>query len=238
MLRGSLFLYAAAVVALATAVLFARHQNGAEIMARQAASTWKVSPVVPKDAPAQEPFETNSAIKFNDGPVGRAAVQRRDVAAMSIEPEEHSASETRTVIDPLSRPVLKSSDLSTISEPPSIAGTQTNAVLDSGMFSISLPNPAPPAVSTGEKLQPPKLVSSPLLASYLLERTGKMQGVVVIDALVDDTGIVTDMKVISGSPRLTKVATDALHTWKFEPARLDGQPIAMRTKVNVNFRLP
>jgi TonB family protein len=86
-------------------------------------------------------------------------------------------------------------------------------------------------------VQPPKLVSSPSLSSSLLERTGKMQGVVVIDALIDEKGDVIDMKVISGFPRLTEVAMKALHTWKFEPARLNGQPIAMRTKVSVNFRL-
>jgi TonB family protein len=237
MLRGSRFVYAAAVVTLATAVLLARHQNGAVITAHQPASTWKTSPEVPTAEPIQ-PVEPNSAIQFNDGPVERAAVQPRDLVAKSIEPEEHSAPETRIAIDPLSQPVLTSPDLSTISEPPILPGTQTNAVLDGGMFSVSLPNPTTPAANTGKNLLPPKLVSSPLLASSLLERTGKMQGVVVIDALIDDSGIVTDMKVISGFPRLAQVAMDAVHMWKFEPARLNGQPIAVRTKVSVNFRLP
>jgi len=62
-----------------------------------------------------------------------------------------------------------------------------------------------------------------------------MEGVVVIDALVDATGKVTDMRVISGFPRLTQAAMDALRTWKYEPARLDGQPIAMHMKVRITF---
>jgi protein TonB len=71
----------------------------------------------------------------------------------------------------------------------------------------------------------------------LVARTEKMEGVVVIDALVDDTGKVTDMKVISGFPRLTQAAMDALRTWKYEPARLNGQPIAMHMKVSISFSL-
>jgi len=236
MLRGSRFVYAAAVVTLATAVLLARHQNEAVITAHQPASTWKASPEVPTTEPIQ-PVETNSAIQFKNGPTENVAVQRRDVVAEPIETDEVSEPETRSVIDPLSRPVLTSPDLSAMSEPVAISGTQTNAVLDGGMFSISLPNSTPQAANTDGNLQPPRLVSSPLLASSLPERAGKMQGVVVIDALVDDTGIVTDMKIISGFPRLTKVAMDAVHTWKFEPARQNGRPIAMRTKVSVNLSL-
>jgi len=236
-LRVTRFLYAAAIAALATAVLLAHRQNGAVTIVHQVANTSKASPVVPTASPIQ-PAETNSAIRFNDGSVVHAAARRDNEIVKPIESKEHLAPVTRSVIDTLSRPVLKSPDLSSINEPPLIMGTQINEVLDNGIFTISLPEPTPPVASTGEDLQPPKLVSSPPLASSLLERTGKMQGVAVIDALVDDKGKVTNMKVVSGFPRLTEVAMEALHTWKFEPARLNGQPIAMRTKVSVNFRLP
>jgi len=64
-----------------------------------------------------------------------------------------------------------------------------------------------------------------------------MEGVVVIDAVIDATGKVTDMRVISGFPRLTQAAMDSLRTWKYEPARLNGQPIAMHMKVSMNFGL-
>jgi type II secretory pathway predicted ATPase ExeA len=236
MLRVSRFLYTAAVVALATAALLARRQNGAVIIARQVANTWKTFPVVHTTAPIQ-PAETNSAIKFNDGSVDRVAAQHGTGISKSTEPLESLLARTKTDIDTLSRPVLKSPDVSTFNEPPLILETQTNNLLDNGSFGISVPAPTPPAASTGENLQPPKLMSSPPLSASLLERTGKMQGVAVIDALIDDTGKVKDMKVISGFPRLTGVAMDALPTWKFEPAQLNGHPIPMRMKVSVNFRL-
>jgi len=113
--------------------------------------------------------------------------------------------------------------------------TQTNELISNGLLGISVPGPTPPAASTSGNLQPPKLVSSTKLTSLSLALTDKMQGVVVIDALVDATGKVSDMRVISGTPRLTQVAMQALPTWKYEPARLNGQPIAMHMNVSINF---
>jgi protein TonB len=65
-------------------------------------------------------------------------------------------------------------------------------------------------------------------------RLDNVQGVVVIDAFV---GKVTDMKMLSGSAMLVQAALDALRTWKYEPARLKGEPIAMHTQVSVDFDL-
>jgi protein TonB len=65
-------------------------------------------------------------------------------------------------------------------------------------------------------------------------RLANVQGVVVIDAFV---GKVTDMKMLSGSAMLVQAALDALRTWKYEPARLKGEPIAMHTQVSVDFDL-
>jgi len=234
MLRGSRLFYAAVVVALATAVIMARRQNGAMTVPRQVASAWKASPVGPRSTPMQ-PAEASSAVQFNAGSVDRITPRHdREISKSKGAPEDLPP-RTKTVIGTLSRPVVKSPDPSTFSEPPLIIGTQTTELLGNGLLAISVPGPTPPAERAGGNLQPPKLVSSPPLASSSLALTGKMEGVVVIDALVDATGKVTDMRVISGFPRLTQAAMDALRTWKYEPARLDGQPIAMHMKVSITF---
>jgi TonB family protein len=229
-------MYAAAIVAVAAAALLARRQNGAMVVSPRFASTSKAPPAVLAEAPVQ-PVETNSAIQFNDNSADRVAAQRSGEISKSLRPEEHLLPNPAPAIGALSRPVPKSPDLSALNEPPVITGTQTNEFLDKGIFRVSLPAPAPPVTTIGGNLQPPEIVSSPPLTSSLVERTGKIQGVVIIDALIDDKGRATDMKVVSGFPRLTEVAMEALRSWKFEPARLNGQPIAMRTKVSVDFRL-
>jgi general secretion pathway protein A len=236
MLRRSRFFYAAAVVALATAALMARRQNGALIVPRRVVSPWTTPQVAPTISPVQS-VETSAAIQFDNGSENREPAQRSNGISKSTEAPELLLPRAKSEIDTLAQPVLKTPELSTFNEPPLIVETQTREFSDNGLVGISVPGPTPPAINAGENVQPPKLVSSPSLSSSLLERTGKMQGVVVIDALIDEKGDVIDMKVISGFPRLTEVAMKALHTWKFEPARLNGQPIAMRTKVSVNFRL-
>ena len=234
MLRGSRLFYAAAVVALATAVIMAHRQYGAVIAPRPVANAWTTSPVGPTGAPIPR-AETSSAIQFNGDSVDPIAAQLEREISKSTEPLEHLPPRTKTVIGTLSRPVFKSPHLSTFSEPPLIMGTQTDKLLGNGLLGISVPGPKPPAASPGGNLQPPKLVSSPPLAPSSLARTEKMQGVVVIDAFVDETGKVTDMRVISGFPRLTEAAMDALRASKYEPARLNGKPIAMHVKVSINF---
>jgi protein TonB len=89
----------------------------------------------------------------------------------------------------------------------------------------------------GGQLQQPKLISAPPASYPPLALRARMQGVVVIDALVDTDGKVTAMKVISGLADLQQAAMEAVHNWKYEPAQLNGQPIAVHTKVNVTFHL-
>jgi len=45
------------------------------------------------------------------------------------------------------------------------------------------------------------------------------------------------MQVLSGPSGLTGAAVEALRAWKYEPARLAGQPIATHIKVSINFNL-
>jgi protein TonB len=60
---------------------------------------------------------------------------------------------------------------------------------------------------------------------------------VVIDALIDATGRVSTMKVISGPALLHQSAMDAVRQWKYQPATLNGQPMAMHLTVTVQFKL-
>jgi protein TonB len=45
------------------------------------------------------------------------------------------------------------------------------------------------------------------------------------------------MKPLSGPVALQQAAMDALRQWKYEPARLDGQPVSMHLSVTMKFRL-
>jgi TonB family protein len=60
---------------------------------------------------------------------------------------------------------------------------------------------------------------------------------VVIDVLVGTNGKVDSMNVVSGPRELQDAAMRSVRDWKYEPAQLNGQPIAVHTRVNVNFQL-
>jgi len=64
-----------------------------------------------------------------------------------------------------------------------------------------------------------------------------VEGDVTILAEIDKTGKVGKMKVISGPVLLQDAALEALSKWKYEPARLDGQPMPSALLVTIRFRL-
>jgi len=239
-LRLSLFVTAAAVVLVAllvTGVLMARRQKGAVSVPQQAANTLDTF-LVGQVAATMQPVGTNSATQFDVGSVDPPVAETDSGTSKSTVPLEHLAARAKIVAGTLSRPVVRSSHPSTSTEPPLIMTMQTSELpVGNGLLGSPVPTPTPPMVTGGGDLQPPKLVSSSPPVYPSVARLENLQGVAVIDVLVDATGKVTDMMVISGSPRLAQAAMDALRTWKYEPARLNGQPIAMHTHVSINFSL-
>jgi TonB family protein len=69
-------------------------------------------------------------------------------------------------------------------------------------------------------------------------RKAKYQGVVVLWVVVGPDGRPHDIRVQrSLGMGLDEKAMEAVRQWKFEPARKDGQPVAVQINVEVNFRL-
>ncbi len=105
----------------------------------------------------------------------------------------------------------------------------------------TLPSPAMPPTTEGVLLrrsdyQPARLIRAALPVYPQIAKVNRTAGDVTLDALVDASGNVRDVKVISGPVLLREAATAALRDWKYEPARLDGQPTAMHLTVTVKFR--
>lgn len=65
----------------------------------------------------------------------------------------------------------------------------------------------------------------------------KIQGVVEIEAVIGESGSVEHVKAVSGSPVLTKAASDALMKWKFKPFAEDGKPVKAVVTMSFTFSL-
>ena len=96
--------------------------------------------------------------------------------------------------------------------------------------------PAAPLPIGGDVKQA-KLISSVAPVYPALAKNQHVSGNVQIDALIDATGRVTTMKVVSGPTLLQQAAMDALKQWKYQPASLDGKPVSMHLTVTLQFRL-
>lgn len=84
----------------------------------------------------------------------------------------------------------------------------------------------------------PRVIYSPDPEYSEKARQAKFQGVCVLSLVVDTDGIPQDIKVArSLGMGLDEKAIEAVKNWRFEPARKDGVPVAVKVNVEVAFRL-
>jgi protein TonB len=109
----------------------------------------------------------------------------------------------------------------------------------------SVPAPAAPVVSMGPKkpvmvggdVKPPRLLFGPEPKYPALARQAHLMGLVVIEAVIDESGNVTGMRAISGHPILIPAAMEAVSKRKYEPTILDGEPTPIDLRVEVSFSM-
>jgi protein TonB len=70
-----------------------------------------------------------------------------------------------------------------------------------------------------------------------LAKQARIQGVVVMTALIDKGGNVQNLQVVSGHPLLAPAAIEAVKQWRYKPFLLNGQPVEVETTVTVNFHV-
>lgn len=69
-------------------------------------------------------------------------------------------------------------------------------------------------------------------------RKERIQGVVVLQLVIDEAGRVAEVDALKGLPHgLTESAIETVKRWKFEPARHDGKPVSVLYNITINFRL-
>ncbi|MEA2465563.1 MAG: periplasmic protein TonB [Acidobacteriota bacterium] len=71
-----------------------------------------------------------------------------------------------------------------------------------------------------------------------IARKARIAGVVIIEAVIDRQGNVTEARILKPLPMgLDQQALAAIRQWKFRPGTLNGQPVAVYYNLTVNFRL-
>ncbi len=65
----------------------------------------------------------------------------------------------------------------------------------------------------------------------------RIEGIVVLMAVIDKEGIVKDVRVESGLPILAQAAVDAVKQWRYKPYLVDGEPVEVDSRITINFTL-
>jgi periplasmic protein TonB len=114
-------------------------------------------------------------------------------------------------------------------------GTVLGSVLGSEL-ALALPPPAihHPRVS---RMMEGNLIHRVQPDYPVLARQVRVQGQVVLRAMISREGAIENLQVVSGHPMLIPAAVAAVRQWRYRPYVLNGEPVEVETEVKVNFVL-
>jgi len=124
--------------------------------------------------------------------------------------------------------------------PGGVPGGQMGGVIGGIISSTPV---AVPKVATPQRVRVSQGVSSGLLVRKVqpayppLARQARIQGQVLLRAVISKDGSIENLQLVSGHPMLVQSALDAVKQWKYRPYLLNGEPVEVDTEIVVNFTL-
>jgi protein TonB len=83
-----------------------------------------------------------------------------------------------------------------------------------------------------------EIVTSPVRPNYpLLARQMKVQGSVILQAMIGRDGTIQNLRVMSGPHILASAAQDAVRQWHFRPHFQGSEAVETQAKITVNFTI-
>lgn len=108
------------------------------------------------------------------------------------------------------------------------------------LFDLPQAPPAPPTgpLRVGGKVLPPVRIHAPPPGYPEIARRARIEGSVILEAVIDTSGEVTGLRVIQGRGfGLDEAALEAVGGWRFAPGTLNGKPVAVLYVLTVHFEL-
>jgi len=106
---------------------------------------------------------------------------------------------------------------------------------------IPVGEPVPPRPAVPQHVRVSSSVMQGLIVTKVQPQypsdAARIQGMVVLKAIIDKEGNVSNLQLISGHPLLAPAAIEAVKQWKYKPFELNGTPVEVETQVQVNFTL-
>ena len=70
-----------------------------------------------------------------------------------------------------------------------------------------------------------------------MAKIARIQGDVLMRAVINQKGKIANLKALSGHPILIQAALDAVRQWEYKPFLLNGAPVEVETNIVVRFHL-
>ena len=104
---------------------------------------------------------------------------------------------------------------------------------------VAPPSPPPPQkpIRLHSGMQAPVKVVNVDPIYPTIAQTARVQGFVILEAIIDERGGVKSVSVLRSIPLLDRAAEDAVRQWRFTPARLNGEAVPVVMTVTVRFML-
>ncbi len=128
-------------------------------------------------------------------------------------------------------------------EPPSLNAVASDSKAgQGGMFTAPVAMPKLAAVAP-QRIKVSQGVTQGLLVRQVnpqypaMAREMRVEGDVVLEAVIGEDGTVRDLKAVSGPAMLVNPAIQAVRQWRYKPYLLNGQPVEVETQIKLRFRL-
>lgn len=179
-------------------------------------------PVAAAPQPHNKPAPTKPVSQFDDGPIRLPREIPKNIAMV------HDSDTTPVGL-------MGAED----SIPGAIPGTAANSTITNLIrtFPSALPKVATQKVRVSSGVAQGLLIRQIAPQYPQLARQARIQGTVVLQAVIGKDGTVQGLHVISGHPMLTQAAMEAVKQWRYRPYSLNGEPVEVDTQINVNFTL-
>lgn len=98
------------------------------------------------------------------------------------------------------------------------------------------PKPAP-VFRVGQGIREPKRIAGAPPEYPVFARSARIQGVVILEAVINERGTIERIKLLKSEPLLDAAAIAAVKDWRYTPTLLNGVPVSVLMTITINFTL-
>jgi protein TonB len=112
------------------------------------------------------------------------------------------------------------------------------------MVNVPVPPPTPPSpptpkepVRVGQGIREPRKIVNVTPIYPEIAMKNHVEGIVVLEATLDEHGTVQNVRVLRSVPLLDQAAVDAVKRWRYTPTLLNGAPVQVLLTITVTFKI-